>query len=118
MSHCDTVMDFAKENPIKFVSLGTFITLGAVPLLAFLGYATAAVVASIIGAVLLDLFLISLAAVGLGLVLCCVTCVSLCTTSVFGAFYLGFRAVKKTAATGFRLKNKSTWPPTADPNDS
>ncbi len=118
MSHCEMVMDFAKENPIKFVSLGTFITLGAVPLLAFLGYVATAVVASVIGAILVDLFLISLAAVGLGLVLCCVTCASLCATSVFGAFYLGFRAVKKTADVGFRLGKKSTWPSTADPNDS
>lgn len=115
---CDKVINYASENPIKFVSLGSFLTLGAVPLLAFLGYVATAVVVSVIGVILVDLFLIIIAAVGLGLVLCCVTCLSLCATSVFGASYLSFRAVQKMADVGFRLNKKSTWPSTADPKDS
>ncbi len=123
MSHsenfCDKMLNYARENPIKFVSVGSFVTLGAIPFLAFLGYVATAVVVSIVGVILLDLFVISLAAVGLGLVLCCVTCISFCATSVFGGFYLSFRAVRKTADNiGFRLNKKSTWPSTADPKDS
>ena len=123
MSHstnnfCDKMIDYAKDNPIKFVSLGSFISLGAIPLLAFLGYVATAIVVSLIGAIVVDLFLISVAAVGLGLVFCCVTCLSLCATSVFGAFYLSFKALRKTADVGFRLNKKSTWPTAADPKDS
>ena len=120
---CSDIMAYARANPVKFFSISSFLTLGGIPIFAFLGWALAAVVASIVGAVLLDVFLISLAAVALVSVLCCVTCASLCATSVFGVCYLGVRAVgcavKKTGEVGFRLNQKSTWPgTTADPNDS
>ena len=115
---CKDICDYAKQNPVKFFTISSFLSLGAIPLLSFLGFALTAVIASFVGAVILDAFLISAAAVGLGFVLCFVGCASLCCTSLFGICYYSFGAVKCTVGkgcklTGFRLCQKSTWPLTA-----
>ena len=112
-------MRYAKQNPVKFFSISSFLGMGAIPVLGFLGFALTAVVGSIIGALVLDAFLISVAAVGLGVVLFFVACTTICCTSAFGLCYLGFCTVgctlrKTSEMAGFRLCQKSTWPSTAD----
>lgn len=116
---CGSVARYAKENPVKFFSACSFLGMGAIPILGFLGFALTAVVGSLVGALVLDVFLISAAAVGLGVVLFFVGCVTVCCTSAFGLCYVGLRTAgctlrKTSEMAGFRLSQKSTWPSTAD----
>ena len=106
------ILDYAKENPIKFVSIVSFLALGAIPIVSFLGYSAAAVIVSCIVAVVIDLFIISIGAIGLSFVLFFVTCMAVCATSVFAGFYFTYRLASGAVNNGFRLSEKSTWPTT------
>ena len=90
------IIEFAKENPVKFVMIASFLSMAAIPLTTFVGYIFTVVTASVVGGILLDAFIISLGAIGLGFVLCFVACFSMCCTSMFGAFYFGFQVTKGT----------------------
>lgn len=92
----DRTMAYAKENPVKFAALSSFCTLGAVPLLAFLAYSVATIVASVVGAVVIELFFLSMGIMGLAFVMFFVTCISVCVTSVFAAAYFTFKAANTT----------------------
>lgn len=109
------ILDFARENPIKFVSIVSFLVLGGIPILSFLGYSAAAVIGSCIVAVVIDLFIISIGAIGLSFVLFFVTCMTVCATSVFAGFYFTYRLASGAVSNGFRLSEKSTWPTTVPP---
>ena len=119
------MMDFAKDHPIKFVSLGSFLALGAVPIAAFLAYVVTTLVASVVGLVVVEVIFVIMGTIGLGSVLCCAGCVSMCVTSCFGALYMTYRAASCAASctaqkTGFRLSQRSAWPSTStttDPNE-
>jgi arginine exporter protein ArgO len=105
-------LEYAKENPVKFVAISSFLVLGAIPLVAFLGYSAVAVIASCIVAVIVDLFVISIGAIGLSFVLFVATCMTVCATSVFAGFYFTYRMASGAIKGGFRLDQKSTWPTT------
>lgn len=90
------IIEFAKENPVRFVLMASFLSMAAIPLTAFVGYIFTVVTASVVGGILLDVFIISLGAIGLGFVLCFITCLSVCCTSMFGAFYFGYQVTKGT----------------------
>lgn len=107
----DKIIAYAKENPIKFVSFVSFLALGAIPIVTFLGYSAAAVIASCIVSIVVDLFIISIGAIGLSFVLFFVTCMTVCATSVFAGFYYTYRIASGAVSNGFRLSEKSTWPP-------
>lgn len=104
------IIAYAKKNPIKFVSLASFLVLGAIPVVAFLGYSATAVIISCVVAIVVDLFVLSLGAIGLSFVLFFVTCITVCATSVFAGFYFTYRIATGTLQKGFRLNEKSTWP--------
>lgn len=111
------MMAYARENPVKFVALGSFSVMGAIPVLAFSAYSVATLLASIIGAVVVELFLLAVGITGLTFVLLFVTCISVCVTSLFGALYFTYRAasstLSKTKGMGFRLSRPPAWPYTA-----
>lgn len=108
---CAKIIAYAKQNPIKFTALASFLILGAIPIFAFLGYSATAVIISCIVAIVVDLFIISIGAIGLSFVLFFVTCMTVCATSVFAGFYFTYRIATGTI-NGFRLDKKSTWPST------
>lgn len=89
----DKLMKYAADNPVKFVALCSFFTLGAVPLMVFLAYAIATLVASLVGAVVVELFLLAVGITGLAIVLFFVTCLSLCATAIFTAAYFIYTTV-------------------------
>ena len=84
---------YADANPVKFVAMGSFLSLGAVPLVVFVAYAIATLIASLIGAVVIELFLLAIGITGLAFVLFFVTCLSVCATSVFAAGYFTYKTV-------------------------
>lgn len=109
---------YARDNPVKFVALGSFFTLGALPIMGFLAYSAATVIASVIGAVVIELFLLALGITGLAFVLFFVTCMSVCATSVFAAVYFTYKAVSSTIFKSRDLRFRTpVWPftSTADP---
>ena len=89
-------VDYAYSNPVKFAALCSFCTLGAVPVLAFLVYSVATLIAIVVGALVLELFLLAVGIMGLAFILFFVTCISGCTTSVFAAAYLAYKAANST----------------------
>ena len=116
------MMSYAGDNPVKFVALSTFTLVGAIPVLAFTAYCVASLVACIIGAVVVEIFLLALGITGLTFVLFFVTCISLCVTSVFGALLFAYQAVSstmsKTKGMRFRLAPGSTWPYSSSNNSA
>ena len=102
---------YANNNPVKFVAVSTFCTLGAVPLLAFLAYSVATLVASIVGAVVIELFLLAMGITGLAFVLFFVTCIAACATSAFAALYFGYQAANSTFRRGKEMRfHAPAWP--------
>ncbi len=116
----DKLMRYANDNPVKFVAMSSFFTLGAVPLMMFVAYGIATLIASLVGAVVIELFLLAIGITGLVFVLFFIMCLSVCATSIFAAVYFTY----KTVLSNFG-KNKSTriipcvWPlsSTTDPNE-
>ena len=115
---CNKTMVFAIENPVKFVALGSFSVLATVPVLSFAAYGISTLVATIVGALLVEVFLLAVGITGLAFVLFFVTCISMCVTSVFGALYFGYHAasttLSKTKGMGFRLSRTPAWPYTSN----
>lgn len=104
-------MAYARDNPVKFAALSSFCTLGAIPLLAFLAYSVATIVASVVGAVVIELFLLAMGIMGLAFVLFFVTCISVCTTSVFAASYFTYRAANSTLRKSKDIRFRTpVWP--------
>ena len=105
------MVGYAQENPVKFAALSSFCTLATVPLLAFLAYTVATIVASVIGAVVIELFLLGMGILGLAFVLFFVTCASVCATSIFTAFYLTYKAATSTFRKGRDMRFRTpVWP--------
>ena len=86
------LIQFAKQNPIKFVALSCFVVTGAVPVGAFLLYATGTVVCTLVAAIVLDLTLLALGVFGLATALCFVGCITGGVAGLFSLVYLGYRA--------------------------
>jgi len=110
----DKISQFALENPVKFVAVSIFLILGGLPIVGFLAYAIASVIASLIGAAILSLVLLGIGLAGLAFVLCFVTCITLCTTSIFVSLYYSFRFVRQTVSSRRSVGNSE---PTGDPID-
>ncbi len=83
--------EMASDRPIQFVALTSFLVLGVVPIGAFLAYAVATILASVIGVVCFELFLLAIGATGLIVALGVVVCVSGGVVSVFAALYYSYR---------------------------
>ena len=98
----DKTVKFASQQPIKFVALATFVALGGVPIGSFLAYSIVTVIASLIGAVLVELFLLVIGVAALAFVLCFVGCVTACVTMMATALYYGFCAAYCTWTAGKR----------------
>lgn len=115
----ERILKYAQDNPVKFVAMGSFTTLGGVPLLAFLAYSAATLVASVIGAVIMELFLLAVGITGLAFVLFFVTCMSVCATSVFAAAYFTYKMVTSAFCKGkdWRL-GTPVWPFISSANPS
>lgn len=118
----DKMMKYATEHPLKFVALATFTTLGGVPVITFLAYSVATIIASLIGAVILELFLLVVGITALAFVLVFVSCATVCVTSLAMAFYY----VLAAANCSWKLrKSRHSWssssptyrhPPPPDPS--
>lgn len=107
------ISQYATENPAKFIALSSFFVLGGVPIIGFLAYAVATIVASLIGAVVLELILLGIGITGLVFVLLFVTCISLCATSIFMAVYYSYQVASKTWS---KSKRSLAWPVRRPPN--
>lgn len=90
------ISQYAVNNPTKFVALSTFIVLGGIPIIGFLAYAVATIIASLIGAIVLELVLLGIGITGLAFVLFFVICITLCATSIFAALYYSYQVAYKT----------------------
>ena len=101
----EKLLKYATEHPLKFTALATFTTLGGVPIVTFLSYSVATIIASLIGAILLELFLLVIGLVALAFVLFFVSCVTVCVTAVTIALYYGVTAFHSTLKTGKRQYN-------------
>ena len=118
----DKMMKYATEHPLKFVALATFTTLGGVPVITFLAYSVATIIASLIGAIILELFLLVVGITALAFILVFVTCATVCVTSIAMAFYY----VLVAANCSWKLrKSRQSWssssptyrhPPPPDPS--
>lgn len=110
--------DLATDRPIEFVALTSFLILGGVPIATFLAYAIATLLASVIGVVFFELFLLAIGATGLAIALSFVVCASSVIVSIFAALYYSYRI-----AVGTVKKARAPWPfsgsPTpADPSET
>lgn len=90
------VTGFAIANPVKFVALSMFSLLGGLPIAGFLIYAVATVIASLVGAVILELILLAVGITALAFILFSVSCITICVTSVFVAMYYSYQVVSGT----------------------
>ncbi len=118
----DKMLKYASEHPMKFTALATFTTLGGLPVLTFLAYSVATIIASLIGAVVLELFLLVVGIAALTFVLVFVSCATVCVTSLAMALYYVFVA----ASSSWKLtKSRHSWssssptyrhPPPPDPS--
>ena len=113
------MLEYASENPVKFVALGSFSVLASVPILSFVIYSFFTLMATIIGAMVIELFLLTVAIIGLAFVLFFVMCISTSVTGVFGAVYFVYRASStilcRTKGMGFRgLHCLLVWPYTSN----
>ena len=86
------IVQYALQNPIKFVALLSLAVTGAVPVVAFLLYVAGTVVCTVVAAVVLDLALLALGVFGLALALCFVCCISGGVVGLFSLVYFGYRA--------------------------
>ena len=96
----DKIIKFATQQPIKFVCIATFLALGGVPIGVFLSYTVITVIASLIGAVVVELFLLVIGIAALAFVLCFVACMTACVTFAAMALYYGFTAAYSTWTMG------------------
>ena len=102
---------FACDHPVQFVGLASFAAFGAIPAGAFAVYAVATLIASLVGALILEVVLLAVGIAGLAIVLFCVTCVSGCVVSVFSALYYSYRLASCTVK-----KARRPWP-ISNPSD-
>ena len=92
----DKMLKYASEHPMKFTALATFTTLGGVPIITFLVYSVATIIASLIGAIILELFLLVVGIAALAFVLVFVSCATVCVTSLAMALYYFLAAASCT----------------------
>ncbi len=104
----------ASDRPVQFVALTSFLVLGGVPIAAFLGYAVATLLASVIGVVFLELFLLAIGITGLAIVLSFVVCVSGGLVSVFAALYYSYQFAVGTVK---KVRNPRPFPASPTPAD-
>lgn len=86
------VVRFAQQNPIKFVALLSLLVTGALPVGAFLLYATGTVVCTVVAAIVLDLALLAFGVFGLALALCVVGCITGGVAGLFSVVYFSYKA--------------------------
>lgn len=92
----ESIFKYAMEQPIKFTALLTFIVLGGIPVTTFVSYSAVTLVISLVGAVLVELFLLLIGVTALVFVLVFVGCFTVCVTAIVSAIYYGFVATNKT----------------------
>ena len=112
----DKLTRYASDNPVKFVAMGSFFAFGALPLLVFVAYGIATLIASLIGAVVIELFLLAIGITGLAFALFFVTCLSVCATSIFAAAYFMYRIVLTNFGKGRNLRLAHLWPSSSSTN--
>lgn len=114
------MLAYASKNPVTFVALGSFSFFGAIPVLAFAAFGVATLLASIVGAVVIEFFILAAGITGLAFVLFFVMCISLWVASAFGVIYFVYQAtsttLSKTKDFPFRLSPSGTWPCTVPNN--
>lgn len=106
--------DMAKDRPIQFVALTSFLIIGGVPIASFLAYAIATVIASVIGVILFELFLLAVGATGLVVTLSFVACASGAIVSLFAAVYYTYRIAVGTVKKAKRCRTH--WPLSGTPD--
>ncbi len=92
----EQVSSYAKKKPVHFVAVSSFCVLSAIPLLGFGAYVITTLIASLIGVIVVELFILAVGLTGLAFVIFFVACISLCATSVFAAVYFSFCAASCT----------------------
>lgn len=92
----ECVSKFACEHPVKFIAMLTFGTLGAIPITTFLSYSAVTMILSLIGAIMVELFLLVVGVSALVFVLLFVSCTTFCVTGAFAVLYYSFAKVNST----------------------
>lgn len=98
---------YAIDRPVKFVGLATFAVLGGIPMAVFAAYAIATVIASVIGALIVEIVLLGIGITGLAFILFFVTCITVGVVSVFTAVYYSYSVATnsiKKGASRFRFQ--------------
>ena len=83
----DTISKYAVDHPIKFTALLTFLILAGIPVTTFLSYSAVTLIISLVGAILLELFLLVIGLSALIFVLVFVSCATVCVTAIVSAIY-------------------------------
>ena len=96
----DTISKYAVDHPIKFTALLTFMILAGIPTATFLSYSIVTLIVSLIGAILVELFLLVIGLSALVFVLVFVSCATMCVTAVVSAIYYSVVVVSWGKLTG------------------
>ena len=100
----NSALTYGAVNPFKAFALVSFSVLGAIPVLVFVAYFVATLVAVVIGSVVVELFLLGVGITCLAFVLFFVTCITLCISSMFGALYFSYKVASSTLSSGIRFR--------------
>ena len=86
------LLQFGRSNPVQFVAVAAFAVMAGIPVAIFLAYAIGTLIASLVGALVLEVVLLFGGVVVLGIALFVVVSLTACTTAIFASLYYAYRA--------------------------
>lgn len=86
------LQQFGRSNPVQFVAVTAFAVMAGIPVATFLAYAIGTLIASLIGALVLEVVLLFGGIMVLGIALFVVVSLTACITAIFASVYYAYRA--------------------------
>ena len=86
------LLQFGRSNPVQFVAVAAFAAMAGIPVAVFLAYAIGTLLASLVGALVLEVVLLFGGIVVLGIALFVVLSLTACITAIFASLYYAYRA--------------------------
>lgn len=92
VSMSERLQQFGRSNPVQFVAVAAFAVMAGIPVATFLAYAIGTLIASLVGALVLEVVLLFGGIMVLGIALFVVVSLTACITAIFASIYYAYRA--------------------------
>ena len=100
----ERLQQFGRSNPVQFVAVAAFAVMAGIPVATFLAYAIGTLIASLVGALVLEVVLLFGGIMVLGIALFVVVSLTACITAIFASIYYAYKATIYAVDKGKRVR--------------